>query len=133
MAEVTELVRIALVWKTGTRSIRDHFEAADPDLDDLAALRAAVHDELAADPLSPRPLLTQTKWPGHRPPRLRPHSPQFWITWGLTVGRADAEAAPVGGTKDCAAAQVHSVGWGIAACVIALAPKTSPWSSRAWE
>jgi len=50
MADVSGLVTIALTWRTGDRSIRDHFAAAAPDLDDPGSLLNAIRDELVADP-----------------------------------------------------------------------------------
>ena len=53
MPDVSNLVTIALTWRSGDRSIRELFEAAGPDLDDAEALRRAIHDALVADPLLP--------------------------------------------------------------------------------
>ena len=50
MPDVSGLVTIALTWRTGDRSIRDHFRAAAPDLDDTESLRSAIRDALATDP-----------------------------------------------------------------------------------
>ena len=50
MPEVSGLVTIALTWRTGDLSIRDLFEAEAPDIDDVEALRIAIHNALVADP-----------------------------------------------------------------------------------
>ena len=47
---VEPLCHIAQNWKTGDRSIRQHFERASPDLSDAARATALIRHQLAAEP-----------------------------------------------------------------------------------